>query len=398
MALSSLERPPVSIAPKVKSRWELLSRRRVTRFVRQHRLSLGVLIGLGIIGCLPYNLKPGGKVEMLPLTQQQIQAKVSGRVNQVLVDGGNRTVIPAGKLLATLDAPELETQKQTIAKQIETQHATIRVARRAIAVSEQQLSVASVKLQTGRVRERFSARAAKRYYDLSIEGAVSQQVAEDFKRQADVEASDVQELESTVSERLQSLKESEERIAVAQGELERLNKQLIFAADELERSRFLMPFDGIIIDHHLKDKVGTYLHKGDTFATAEAANTNELRARVQLPEVVADRLKPGRKVDVKLMAFPEALIRGEVVSIEPSLHLIETEQSRSDDSGDTVTVARRMEGRLLGVIIQLPNKDGRLRPGMTGYAKVDGETVPLAFAFSRSLVRFFQIEVWSWLP
>ncbi len=314
------------------------------------------------------------------------------------MDGGNQTILPAGKLLAILDVPDLQTQRETLAKEIKTQNANIQVAKREIDVAQQQLSVARVQLKTAHVKARFSARAAVRYHDLALEGAVSEQVAEDYKRQADVEASDVRELQATVSEKLQSVKESQERIAVAEGELERLGKQFAYASDQLQRARIVMPFKGILIDHHLKDKVGTYLEQGDTYATAEAANTGKLRARVQLPEVVADRLKPGRQVEVKLMAYPDDPIRGQVVSIEPSLHLIETQQNRSDNSGETVTVAQPTEGRLLGVIIELPNKDGRLRPGMSGYAKVDGETVPLAVAFTRSLVRFVQIEVWSWLP
>jgi len=35
---------------------------------------------------------------------------------------------------------------------------------------------------------------------------------------------------------------------------------------------------------------------------------------------------------------------------------------------------------------------------MTGYAKIEGPMKPFIVAFSSPIVRFFQIEIWSWLP
>ncbi|QPN62151.1 HlyD family secretion protein [Synechococcus sp. CBW1004] len=398
MTLPSLDRPPAAIAPKSDAPWFLPSRRRVNRFVRQHRISLSVCAGLVLIGCLPYTLRPGGKVELLPLAQQNIQVKVSGRVSRVMVDGGSRDVIQSGRVIATLDVPDLENQLQTTRKQIATQNAGIQVAQRQIKVSEEEVSVTLAELDTARVRARFSRKAYERYRDLYREGAVSMQQVEDYQKQAETDASNLLELQATVQQKQQQRQQSEEKIKVAQGEFQRLNEELKFATDELNRARVTMPFDGVIVDHRLKDKVGTYLEKGSTFATAEEANTDVLRARVQVSEVVADRLKAGRPVEVKLMAFPDDPIRGTVVAVEPSIHLLETEQNRSQDTGNMITVAQLNAGRLLGVIIKLPNQNGKLRPGMSGYAKIQGDTVPVAVAFSRALARFFNIEVWSWLP
>ena len=398
MKAPSVERPPLDLAPKPNPRWSLPSRRRVNRFVRQHRVSLSVLAGVVIVGCLPYTLRPGGKVELLPLTQQNIQVKVSGRVDRVMVDGGSRAVIPAGKVIATLAVPDLENQLSATRKKIDTQNADIRVVQREIKVAEEQLAVTLAQLDTARVRARFSKRATERYADLYKEGAVSLQVVEDYQKQAETDVANVIELQAAVLQKQQERQQAEDRIAVAQGELQRLNQELKYASDEISRARVTMPYDGLIVDHPLTDKAGTYLEKGSTFATAEAASNGVLRARVEVPEVVADRIKAGRKVEVKLMAFPDDPVRGEVVAVKPSVHLLETEQTRAEDTGNTLTVAQPDAGRLLGVIITLPDRDGRLRPGMSGYAKIDGDTVPLAVAFTRSLARFFNIEVWSWLP
>jgi putative peptide zinc metalloprotease protein len=39
-----------------------------------------------------------------------------------------------------------------------------------------------------------------------------------------------------------------------------------------------------------------------------------------------------------------------------------------------------------------------LRSSLSGYAKIRSEPRPLVFAFTRRLLRFLQIETWSWLP
>jgi len=55
-------------------------------------------------------------------------------------------------------------------------------------------------------------------------------------------------------------------------------------------------------------------------------------------------------------------------------------------------------GRVVRVQMEIENADGRLRPEMTGHAKVEGDTQPAGLAFTRGLARFFMIEVWSWIP
>jgi len=46
----------------------------------------------------------------------------------------------------------------------------------------------------------------------------------------------------------------------------------------------------------------------------------------------------------------------------------------------------------------IENENGELRTGMTGFAKIEGETIPVWKAFSLSILRFINVEAWSWLP
>jgi hypothetical protein len=50
------------------------------------------------------------------------------------------------------------------------------------------------------------------------------------------------------------------------------------------------------------------------------------------------------------------------------------------------------------VLVDISNTQKNLKAGMSGYAKIEGRSMPVIAAFTRSIVRFVQIEVWSWLP
>ena len=56
------------------------------------------------------------------------------------------------------------------------------------------------------------------------------------------------------------------------------------------------------------------------------------------------------------------------------------------------------QGNVVIVTTVIDNPDGVLKSGMTGFGKIDGGTKPVIVAFSRAIVRFFLIELWSWLP
>ena len=47
---------------------------------------------------------------------------------------------------------------------------------------------------------------------------------------------------------------------------------------------------------------------------------------------------------------------------------------------------------------QFNNENGFFRPGMTGFAKIEGAEMPAWRAFTRLVDRFFRIEVWGWIP
>jgi len=415
-------------------------------------LQLAVLFALGFVLVMPYPYRPGGSLELLPPVQQEIQAQVDGVVAEVAFQGGDGTWVERGQVVAVLEAVDIENDNLTRLQQVEAQRAAVAnrqsildkllstprpeevaVARQRVAVARQELltaqssvntaleevEVARRGLATAESRARFSQLEAERFATLVGQGAISQQDYEDTQRRADldraaveeerqtvkVKEADVEIARSNVARSQENLAEEEaqlvlvqqgphpedvqaarDNLAEAEAELRRLQQEQRFDSDQLQRTRLIMPMDGRLVTPYLDTQVGTYLEQGDTFAIVE--DDRNIFGELSIPEHNAEEIAVGANVEVKLLAYPGTSIVGQVASVEPKA-----------DASTTLTSAPTSTGaRVVQVIVTMPDTDFPLKAGMTGYAKIDGSTMPLIVAFTRPLVRFFQIEFWSWLP
>lgn len=399
---------------------------------------------------VPYPYRPGGQVELLPPTQQEIQAQVDGKITKVMFEGANGQWIKAGTVIAQMEAVDIENTVLTTQEEVRQQQATlekaqanlnkllampkkedvdvakqqVEVARQEVEVAKQQVKVAKGQLKTAISKAEFSAREAARYKELYETGAFSLQQYENSQKDAETDRNTVEELKQKVEEEKRDVTREEQSLQTAKANLElvmsgpfpeeieaarkeveaaraslkRFQQQLKYNQDELNRTPLVMPIDGQLITPYLDRKVGSYLDQGDTYAVAE--DNRRIRGEVRIPEYNVGEFAVGRTVELKLLAYPEKSLLAKVTAIEPTA---------SDDSDDfdnrnaeerSVSIEQESHSsdRYVRVIVDLPNTDKLLKAGMSGYAKIEGRKMPLIVAFTRPIVRFIQIEIWSWLP
>lgn len=122
------------------------------------------------------------------------------------------------------------------------------------------------------------------------------------------------------------------------------------------------PTGGVI--KTLDVRAGMTMVAGQTLAEVNGLGTVWLNAAV--PEAIAGPLKPGQAVQASLAAFPGETLSGRVSAILP--------QTQADS-------------RTLTVRIELPNRGGRLRPGMFATVSFGGATQPALLVPSEALIR-----------
>ena len=164
---------------------------------------------------------------------------------------------------------------------------------------------------------------------------------------------------------------------MAQADVERLELQLAFQEEELERTRIRAPLSGVVVTPNLHLMQGQYLDEGETLLEIERTDT--VLAEIAIPEADIGLVEIGDPVRLKTYGKSEEEVGGSVFSIAP-------------------VAEQRDFGRVVRLVAVFDNAEGLLRSDMTGFAKVEGDEMPVWRAFLRRAVRFFEVDVWSWIP
>jgi multidrug resistance efflux pump len=166
-------------------------------------------------------------------------------------------------------------------------------------------------------------------------------------------------------------------IAAAQAEVAKLQQQVAYLETQIERTVVRATMAGRVVTPNIELQRGMYLTVGTLFATIERSQMAQ--AEILVPETDMGEIQIGDSVRLKPWGDSAMEILGEVVAIAP-------------------TAEKTAYGPIVRVKTEIDNTAGFLRSDMTGYAKIAGSDMPVWEAYTRLFVRFFNIEVWSWIP
>jgi len=241
--------------------------------------------------------------EFEPFQQIDVMAKVSGYVQSIKVDIGDR--VREGQLLATLEIPEME---DDLAKSA----ASIEQANDEIATASDELHRAEVAHDLAHLSYTRIAEVLKKE-----PGLVPQQEV-DEARSRDLIA------EAQISTSKSALRTAEQRVRVATADQTRfktLNKYMTITA----------PFDGVVTKRYAN--AGSMIQAGTASQTQampiiQLSQNNLLRLVLPVPESAVSRIRVGETVDVRVSTlgrtFPGRVARF-ADKIQPSTRTMDTE-------------------------------------------------------------------------
>lgn len=320
---------------------------------------------------LPYQYRPGGDFVIYPRLQQAVTTDVSGRIEEVFFDGGE--TVEKGTVLARLAVPEHQAQANIFEKKMNEQQAVIDDLK--ARPRPEDVMVAKMALSVEKTRADFSRSELKRMRQLARDGVAPQEELEEAEQHHAVNLRQVEEKRAAL--KVAERGPTEYEIAAAEAKLESLAAERDAFTDRVERAELVMPFDGKLLTLHLKQKGNSYYKSGEVFAEVE--DSGHMTAEIEVPESEAGFVELGSAVHLKPLAYSAEAFTGKVVHIDWN-------------------VTSQTFGNVIKVIAVFDNEDGRLKNGMTGYAKIDGCTLPVWQAFTQSVARFVQVQVWSWIP
>ena len=320
---------------------------------------------------VPYSYQPGGSFQILPYQKQEIVSEISGVIGEVYFDGGE--FVKKGTLIGRLSYSEYVAKEKIYSAQILEQKAVINELKSRPRPEEVQLATRELAVEKTRVT--FSEAKVYRLEKLYKERATSFEELDDARREYRVDMDQVEEKLANL--KLVELGASTDQIAAAEAKLKSLEEERNYYLDMIEKSKLYMPFNGRIADIHLQQKMGSFLEKGKPLTVVE--NTDRVFAQIEIPEPDIGYVEQKARTIIRPNAIQNKEFHGVVSTVSPR-------------------VEKLTFGKVVQVATVLENKDGTIKTGMTGYAKIEGGTLPIWKVFSLALFRFVRVEMWSWIP
>ncbi|MBL8383652.1 MAG: HlyD family efflux transporter periplasmic adaptor subunit [Burkholderiales bacterium] len=146
---------------------------------------------------------------------------------------------------------------------------------------------------------------------------------------------------------------------------------------QIERTRIVAPFDGVVIKGDLAQNLGAPVQKGEMLLTVAPADS--FRLIVEVDDADVGHVAAGSAGRLVLAAAPEHSLGLTVARVLP--------------------VATSADGRnYFEVEAALDAPAGTARPGLRGVAKIDAGRRPLAWMATRRALDWLRLTLWAWLP
>ncbi len=357
-------------------------------------VQIGLFFVCIVVAFLPYEYTVSGEFRLRPIAEHGIRTQVSGEIKTVFVAEGQW--VKQGDPVAELFAREQERSVEEIQAALDEVNAKLRLLRggaksEQIAKSEQEVATAAKSLQ-------YSTLQLKRQEEMYSKKAVSEKEYEEASKVKDLDEENLK----LARKNLELVKSGarDEEIDALDAEKRRMEVNLQFARQEVELAILRSPAAGKVITPSPAMSVGQYLNVGDLFAIVE--DSGKFVVETEIMEEDIGQVRTGSPLTLKFWAFPTSSFETNVLDIAPVAYEKSKGRVVRALSERELRVEQekvlRDKGKVVRVLAELPNPDGILKSDMSGYAKIECGKTPLLLAFTRWLVRFFMVEVWSWIP
>jgi multidrug resistance efflux pump len=339
-----------------------------------HRL-LRPLLGLAglalLVVLVRMELKVVGEFVVSPAHNHDVRAEVAGIIDAVLVKEGDR--VETGAPLVRLSERDLRAEREQVAAEIVAERARHRL----LVAGSRPEEIAVAKSAVGKARERLKYGEGELARESTLH---ARQLASLRELDEAREAVAVREKELEASEsrlRLLLAGSRREEIEAVEAELARLDARARHLDDELARVVLVSPIAGVVTTPKLEERIGEYVRRGDLVLEVHALET--VTVEIAVPEQQISEVAVGQPVELKARAFPGRIFESRVTSIAPVV--TKPEQDHAERS---VTVTTRLE-----------NRDGLLKPQMTGTAKIRCGERRMLELLTRRLTSYLRVEFWS---
>jgi membrane fusion protein, multidrug efflux system len=292
----------------------------------------------------------GTTADILANQQAAIFSKVSGYIRRIHVDRGD--FVREGQLLVEIDDQELQAQLQHARAGRLTGQASHQMARSTLDGNRANLENQRANLLKARAVADNDARQADRMKALFERGLVSATDWENARTTAEASRAQLQASEAQLRVAESQILAAESQVRLAEAQIETYRAALDLAQSNLANTRLMAPFAGYVSQRNLD--AGAAVSAGSSGTNTSSLgilvvqDIRSVKVQVEVPERQIARVVAGVPVRLSVDPYTGQQFRGTVTRI---VHALDP------------------RSRTMGVEVDIPNGDGRLKPGM--FARVE---------------------------
>ena len=349
--------------------------------------------------------------EIRPIQFVNLTSEVQGRIDDITRKEGD--AVEKGEILVRLDPNQLESNAdaqfaayQSAQDEVRSSQSQVAAAQNSLAQAQQSLNQAEVAVENARqgvitaqtevdraqVELNAATREMKRNEQLLENGVISRQAFDESKDRVDNARAGLNTARARLESQRISVKDSQARVASQQVAVKDARRSVQSAGIGVDSSRsraeqqaavlrgqrnqrdktvVVAPINGVIAE--IPSKVGTFAVAGlSTTALMTIADMSQINVEVKVDETEIDKVAVGQKAKIKVDAFGEAELEGEVLQKTP---LAVGKSQTSGGLSVNINVQEAKEFRVVIRLVNLTNEmQSGLRPGMSATATITTTT------------------------
>lgn len=350
--------------------------------------------------------------EVRPIQFMNLTSEVQGRIEEIYVKEGDQVI--KGQPLVRLDPNQLQSSTdaqlaafQASQDEVRISQSQVTAAQNNYASAQQQLNVVQVSIDAARqavvaaqtdvdraqVEVNAATRELNRNQQLLESGVIARSEYDAAKDRVENANASLSNAKSNLASRQLSVKDAQSRLAQQQLQVRDAKRGVDTASlsvassqsranqsaatlrgqrSQRDKTLQVAPINGVIAE--IPSKVGTFAVAGlSTTALLTIADMSQINVEVKVDETSIDKVEVGQKAKIKVDAFGDKEIAGEVIQKTP---LAVGKSQTSGGLSTNINVQEAKEFRVVIKMTDLPQEiqDG-LRPGMSATAEITTKVV-----------------------
>jgi membrane fusion protein (multidrug efflux system) len=293
--------------------------------------------------------------DILPANQAALFSKVSGYIRRIHANRGD--FVREGQTLVEIDDQELQASLEQARATLLSGQAGLEMARSTVDGNRANIENQRAGLAKARAVADNDGRQAERMRTLFERGLVSATDWDNARTTAESSRANVQAAEAQLRVAESQIITSESQVRLSQAQLETQRAALQLAQTNLSNTRLLAPFSGYVAQRNLDPGAAVSAQSAGTNTSSVGIlvlqDIATVKVQIEVPERDIARVRVGSPVRIAVDPYGAERLTGKVATVVHNL------DPRS---------------RTMGIEVEIPNPDGRLKPGMFARVEVLVET------------------------